>query len=125
LFFILLNPIILSSYIYLAHQQLLRKHINEEETDMSAYIIVGLTPKDTDKLQQYGASVPPILAKYSGEILTKGPVEKLQGNFAHKVQVIIAFPNKDKALGWYNSSEYQALIPVRDQGMDSEFQLLG
>jgi uncharacterized protein (DUF1330 family) len=91
---------------------------------MSAYIIVGLTPKDTDKLQQYGASVPPILAKYSGEILTKGPVEKLQGNFAHKIQVVITFPNREKALGWYNSAEYQALIPVRDQGMDSEFQLI-
>jgi uncharacterized protein (DUF1330 family) len=92
---------------------------------MSAYIIVGLTPKDTDKLQQYGASVPPILAKYSGEILKKGPVEKLQGDFAHIIQVVIAFPNREKALGWYNSAEYQALIPVRDQGMDSEFQLIG
>jgi len=92
---------------------------------MSAYIIVGLTPKDTDKLHQYGASVPPILAKYSGEILTKGPVEKLQGNFVHKVQVVIAFPNREKALGWYHSAEYQALIPVRDLGMDSEFQLVG
>ena len=101
------------------------RQINEEETNMSAYIIVGLTPKDTDKLQQYGASVPPILAKYSGEILTKGPIEKLQGNYPHKIQVVIAFPNKDKARDWYNSAEYQALIPVRDQGMDSEFQLLG
>jgi uncharacterized protein (DUF1330 family) len=92
---------------------------------MSAYIIVGLTPKDTDKLQQYGASVPPILAKYSGEILKKGPAEKLQGDFAHLFQVVIAFPNREKALGWYNSDEYQALIPLRDQGMDSEFQLIG
>jgi uncharacterized protein (DUF1330 family) len=96
-----------------------------EETNMSAYIIVGFTPKDTDKLQQYGASVPPILAKYSGEILTKGPVEKLQGDFAHKIQVIITFPSREQALGWYNSAEYQALIPIRDQGMDSEFQLIG
>ena len=92
---------------------------------MSAIIVVGFTPKDTDKLQQYGASVPSILAMYSGEILTKGSVEKLQGDFAHTVQVIIAFPNREKALGWYNSAEYQALIPRRNQGMDSEFQLIG
>ena len=92
---------------------------------MSAYIIVGLTPKDTDKLQQYGASVPPILAKYSGEILTKGPVEKLHGDFTHKVQVVIAFPSREKALDWYHSDDYQALIPIRNEGMDSQFQLIG
>ncbi len=91
---------------------------------MPAYIIVGFTPKDTDKLQKYGANVPSTLATYSGEILTKGPVEKLQGDFAHQVQVVIAFPNKEKALGWYNSDDYQALIPIRDEGMDSQFQLI-
>ena len=91
---------------------------------MSAYIIIGFTAKDTDKLQQYGASVPTTLAKYSGEILAKGPVEKLQGDFVHQVQVVITFPNREKALGWYNSDEYQALIPLRDEGMDSQFQLI-
>jgi uncharacterized protein (DUF1330 family) len=91
---------------------------------MPAYIIVGFTPKVTDKLQQYGANVPTTLAKYSGEILAKGPVEKLQGDFVHQVQVVIAFPNREEALGWYNSDEYQALIPLRDEGMDSQFQLI-
>jgi uncharacterized protein (DUF1330 family) len=92
---------------------------------MSALIIVGFTPKDTDKLQQYGACVPPTLAKYSGEILTKGSVEKLHGDFAHQIQVVLAFPSREKALDWYHSDDYQALIPTRNKGMDSEFQLIG
>lgn len=92
---------------------------------MPAYITVGLTPTDADKLQQYGASVPPTLAKFSGEILVKGPVQILHGNFPHKVQVIISFPSREKALDWYNSDDYQALIPTRNQGMDSQFQLIG
>ncbi len=92
---------------------------------MPAYIIVGLTPTDTDKLQQYGASVPSTLAKFSGEILVKGPTENLHGNFAHKVQVIITFPSRQNAVDWYNSDDYQALIPTRDQGMVSQFQLIG
>jgi len=91
---------------------------------MSAFIVVGFTPKDTEQLQQYGASVPSTLAKYSGEILSKGPVQKLHGDFAHQAHVVLVFPNKEKALGWYYSAEYQALIPVRDKGMDSEFQLI-
>lgn len=92
---------------------------------MTAYIIVGLTPKDADELQRYGAKVPSTLAKFSGEVLIKGAVEQLHGEFAHKVQVILMFPSKEHAQNWYNSEEYQALIPTRDQGMDSQFQLIG
>jgi uncharacterized protein (DUF1330 family) len=92
---------------------------------MTAYIIVGLTPKDAEKLQQYGASVPSTLAKYSGEVIVKGAVEKLHGKFDHKVQVILMFPSREHAHNWYNSEEYQSLISIRDQGMDSQFQLIG
>jgi uncharacterized protein (DUF1330 family) len=92
---------------------------------MTAYIIVGLTPKDAEKLQQYGAKVPTTLAKFSGEVLVKGPVEQLHGNFDYKVQVILMFPSREHAHNWYHSEEYQALIPDRDKGMDSQFQLIG
>ncbi len=92
---------------------------------MPAYIIVGLTPKDKDKHQLYGASVPATLAKYSGEVMAKGPVEQLHGNFGFQAQVILAFPSNENALAWYNSAEYQAIIPTRDEGMDSQFQLIG
>lgn len=92
---------------------------------MAAYIIVGLSPKDAEKLQQYGANVPSTLAKFSGEVLIKGQVEQLHGEFDHKIQVILEFPSRDHAYNWYHSEEYQALISTRDQGMDSQFQLIG
>ncbi len=92
---------------------------------MPAYIIVGLTPTNTDKLQQYGASVPSTLAQFSGEVLVKGAADSLHGNSPHKVQVIITFPSRQHAIDWYNSNDYQSLIPTRDQGMDSQFQLIG
>jgi len=92
---------------------------------MSAYIIVGLTPKDAEKLQQYGARVPSTLAKYSGEVLIKGKVDQLHGKFDHQVQVILEFPSRDDAYNWYHSEEYQALISTRNLGMDSQFQLIG
>lgn len=92
---------------------------------MSAYIVVGFTPKDTEKLQQYGASVPATLAAYEGELLAKGPVDQLHGENPFSAQVIIAFPSKEKASGWYQSAEYQALIPLRNQGMNAQFQLIG
>ncbi len=92
---------------------------------MTAYIIVGLTPKDAENLQHYGAKVPTTLAKFSGEVLAKGPVQQLHGDFEYKVQVILMFPSRDQANNWYHSDEYRALIPTRDKGMDSQFQLIG
>lgn len=92
---------------------------------MPAYVIVGFTPKDKEKLQQYGASVPTTLMKHSGEIIVKGLSEQLHGDYEFQMQVIIAFPSKEDASAWYHSKEYQALIPIRDAGMDSQFQLIG
>ena len=92
---------------------------------MPAYIIVSLTPTDKEKLQQYGALVPPTLVAHGGEILVKSPTESLHGNGEFAMQVILMFPSKENASAWYNSAEYQKLIPIRDAGMDSQFQLVG
>lgn len=91
---------------------------------MSAYMIVEFTPKDQGKLQQYGTSVPRTLAIYSGEVLVKGKSETLHGRGDHTMQLVIAFPSREKTISWYHSEAYQALIPLRNAGMDSRFQLL-
>lgn len=92
---------------------------------MSVYIIAGLTPKNLERSNEYGAAAAKTLAKYSGVVLARGAVKQLYGSFDYEVQVIILLPTKDEALGWYNSDEYQALIAIRDEGMDSQFELIG
>ena len=69
--------------------------------------------------------MPSTLAKYSGEVVVKGAVEQLHGTFDYKVQVILMFPSRGHAYDWYHSEDYQALISTRDQGMESQFQLIG
>lgn len=92
---------------------------------MPAYITVNFTPTDGKKLQQYAAAVPATLAKYCGEFLVKGMFEMLSGDTDYTMQVILAFPTREQATGWYHSPDYQALIPLRDAGMRSQFQLIG
>lgn len=92
---------------------------------MSAYIVVGFTPKNGEKLKQYGASAAPTLAKHQGEFLVKGPAQGLNGESSFENQIIITFPSRELAESWYHSPEYQALIPLRDEGMDAQFQLVG
>jgi uncharacterized protein (DUF1330 family) len=38
---------------------------------------------------------------------------------------IIRFPDRDAALGWYNSPAYQATFADRALGIDCRFQLIG
>lgn len=92
---------------------------------MPAYITVNFTPVDKEKMQQYGTAVPATLATYTGEYLVKGPAEQLLGDTGFQMQVILVFPTKELATGWYQSPEYQALVPIRDAGMRSQFQLIG
>lgn len=92
---------------------------------MSAYVIVHATPKDAEKMQAYGAAAGPTLAAFGGEFVTRGPSEVLSGESAHKIAVVLKFPDKDAARRWYASPAYQAAIPVRMEAMDSVFILAG
>jgi uncharacterized protein (DUF1330 family) len=92
---------------------------------MSAYITVDFTPTDRESLQRYGAAVPATLAKFSGDYLAKGPAEQLLGEPEFQMQVILAFPSRELAAAWYHSPDYQALVPLRDAAMRSQFRLVG
>lgn len=97
---------------------------SDKEEIMSAFIIVNCTPKDSDKLQAYSKQVPDTLTEFSGQLLAKGPVEVLTGQFEHKVQVVLQFPDQAKAKAWFESKPYQALTELREAAMDASFQLI-
>ena len=92
---------------------------------MTAYVIVGLNPKSAEKLQAYSAGAAPTIKKFKGEFLVKGELKLLSGEYGYQVQVVIMFPTRDLAESWYKSPEYQELIPLREQGMESHFQVVG
>ncbi|MCK0070922.1 MULTISPECIES: DUF1330 domain-containing protein [Kordiimonas] len=92
---------------------------------MTAYVIVELEPKNPEKMAEYSALAAPLVAAYGGEFIAKGPAEILTGELGKPVKVLISFPSKEKAKAWYNSDDYQAIVPTRDAGMDSNFTLIG
>jgi uncharacterized protein (DUF1330 family) len=96
-----------------------------KEKNMSTLIIVDLTPTDTEKLGVYSARAGETLKAYGGEFLAKGPIESLHGDAPFSTKVVIQFPDRDSAVNWYQSDAYQAIIPIRDQGMNSQFHLVG
>jgi len=92
---------------------------------MSALIIVDLTPTDKDKLSAYSAMAAETLVPYEGEFLTKGTIEVLHGESVFQSKVVIQFPDRERAESWYRSEAYQKIIPVREQGMQCQFHLVG
>jgi uncharacterized protein (DUF1330 family) len=91
---------------------------------MAAYIIVDLTVKDQEALQEYGSQTPQTLSEFGGKAVGKGAVTALHGDARFERKVILEFPDKDSALGWYNSDAYQRLIPVREKAFKSQFHLV-
>lgn len=92
---------------------------------MSAYIVVNQFIKDQSKLEEYAEKSAPLLGEYGGTIIFRGPVDQLTGDSKFDKAVILEFPNSDAAKKWYDSPEYQKLIPIRNQAMDCQFILGG
>ena len=91
---------------------------------MTAYIVVLANPKDADKLQEYGSAAEQTISNFGGT-LTKGPLSILCGSDPHERLAVLQFPDLDSAKNWYNSEEYQALQPLRDQAKEALFMLSG
>lgn len=59
------------------------------------------------------------LAKYDVEILAVNETtEIVEGQTGHDRLVILRFPDRDEALRWYNSPEYQSMIHLRHNSTD-------
>ena len=95
---------------------------------MPALIVIELKVKNADKLKEYSAKTPEILKRFNGQLVHKGKAERVHTSTAafvgYDTVVVFQFPSKEEALGWYNSPEYQALLRLRDEAMDSVFQLV-
>jgi uncharacterized protein (DUF1330 family) len=86
---------------------------------MSTCVIGHITVKDAEKWAQYRAQVPATLAPWGAELLFRGQrADILAGQHEHLDTVVIRFPDADSVDAWYNSPEYQALIPLRQQAAD-------
>ncbi len=92
---------------------------------MTTLIIVDLTPLDKTKLAEYSGQAAETLKPFGGSFLVKGVIETLHGESVHQAKAVIQFPDKESAKNWYNSAEYQTIIPLREQGMHSQFHLVG
>jgi len=89
-----------------------------------SFVIVNLNVLDEERLSKYSSKASLTVDKFGGEFVAKGPVTFLHESNEYEKVVVIQFPDSDVANNWYNSAEYQELIPLRNQAMESVFQLV-
>ncbi|MGO9613725.1 MAG: DUF1330 domain-containing protein [Dissulfurispiraceae bacterium] len=87
--------------------------------DSEAYVIGHITVKNPEKWAVYRMKVPATLAEWGAEVVFRGKkVDVFSGIHEHIYTVVIRFPDVAAAKNWYQSSAYQALIPLREQAAD-------
>ena len=82
---------------------------------MTAYLIVDeLTVTNQEKIHEYIIKAGATLKANGGELLASGVPEVLEGSWQPKRCVLVKFDNLENLNSWWNSDEYQALIPIRN-----------
>ncbi len=93
---------------------------------MTAYVIadVQLTG-DAEELAAYRSRVVATLAPYGGRYLARGgDVDVVEGAWTPGQIVLVEFPDVAAARAWNDSSEYQAIAPLRIRNTDSKRLIL-
>jgi uncharacterized protein (DUF1330 family) len=78
------------------------------------YIIAELVVSNSEGYQEYREKVPAVIAQYGGRYLVRaGDSKVLEGAGECGRMVVLEFDSPERALEWYNSPEYQAILPIR------------
>lgn len=74
-------------------------------------------PNQMTEFQGYLSKVPAIISHYGGVPIATYDVEKaLDNQPSAKVFIVVSFPDRQAIEDFFAAPEYQALIPLRDQG---------
>ena len=81
---------------------------------MTAYVIAQFTVTDCEGFEAYRQAAPPIIEAYGGRMLVRGgAITSVDGDTDRPKMIVLEFPDKAAAERFYNSPEYQAIMPLR------------
>lgn len=83
---------------------------------MPAFLIANIRVNDSDRYKEYVAAVPELIAKHGGKHRVRGgETEVLEGRFTPDRFVILEFPDRAAALGFYNDPAYAPYKALRQE----------
>lgn len=81
---------------------------------MAAYLVVDTLLDNPALYEEYKVQAKPLVEKFGGEYLARGGnmIMKESDLWSPSRMVLIKFPDTDAANRFYESSEYQKILPV-------------
>ena len=81
---------------------------------MKGYVIANVSVEDAAGYEGYRSQTAAIIEKYGGRFLVRGgAIEVKEGEPGIARLVILEFPSVEAARLFYDSPEYQAVLPIR------------
>ena len=80
-----------------------------------AYVIAHVTLTNSEKfVAEYGSKVEETIQAFGGQFLARGgEVSYREGEKLGDIDVIVEFPDRQSAIAWEESEQYQAILPGR------------
>jgi uncharacterized protein (DUF1330 family) len=92
---------------------------------MKAYVIAIETVHDEAMFGEYRKGVAVTLLPFEGKFIARGgQYTVLEGRWEHERTVIIEFPSRETAQGWYDSAAYQEIIALRHKSSTGNLVIL-
>ncbi|XDZ66454.1 DUF1330 domain-containing protein [Alphaproteobacteria bacterium LSUCC0684] len=88
------------------------------------YLVANIRVNDKDKFQNFSGMAGPVIQKFGGRVLARGPgADRHEGSLSGVV-MMIEFESKEVAEKFYFSDEYQAAKAVRDECADTDLMII-
>lgn len=90
-----------------------------------AYIIADVRVFDQAGFAKYREAAFPTVGQYGAKpLIVDGKVEQLEGDWNPERLVVVEFDSVEHAKQWYQSPEYSAAIPLRQQAATTNILLV-
>ncbi|MGH6900238.1 MAG: DUF1330 domain-containing protein [Geminicoccaceae bacterium] len=92
---------------------------------MTAYLVAQVRVHDQETYQRYREAVPPLVDRFGGRFRARGgELEVLEGAWPLPRLVIIEFQSRAAARLFYDSPEYQEILPLRQGASEGNVVLV-
>ena len=92
---------------------------------MAVYVIGDIEVTNPDLMEEYAGKAGTTVAAHGGKaIVLGGATETVEGDWQPKRLVVLEFPDLAAAKAWYNSPEYQEILPMRLEASNGDLVMV-
>lgn len=88
------------------------------------YLVANIRVNDQERFQQFFGMAGPIIQKFGGKVLARGPGADRHEGTLSGVVMMIEFDSKETAENFYFSEDYQAAKAVRDECSETDLMII-